>query len=183
MASTSLKRRSKNTRNDNKKLKNNTNELVKSDLNIEKFLTCNIPKEMLTKILMYALDGNITNIQHLNSVCKLWHEACYDPYLWKDVNLASSSKSINFEKFLNYSINSNKYIYTAKLNLSGINEIKSNDLEMILKNCRQLKQLNASDCKKLKNDCFKIIADNCHMLNELNISSFSVSFKQNESNT
>jgi hypothetical protein len=165
IATTSRKRAIKSKTENVKKLKSNT-------FTTNKCWSIDPPKEILIKIFLHVLKDSIIEIKNINKVCKLWYNVSCDQFLWKNVNLAN--KKYNYNKFLNFTIDTKRFKFTSLLNLNGQNELNNNDLEMILKQCSNLKSLSISDCKKVKSEILKSIADFCQNLKILDISSFSV---------
>ena len=125
------------------------------------------------------LKDNFVEIKNINEVCKLWNSVSSDQFLWKYVDLAN--KKFNYEKFISISTGLKKFKYTVSLNLSGISELKHDDLELILKQSTNLKSLSVSDCKKIKSEALKLIADCCPCLEILNIASLSVRYLKSRS--
>ena len=121
-----------------------------------------------------VVKNNIFEISNISKVCKLWYSVSCDQFLWKYINLAN--RKFNYNKFISFTIDTNRFKYTKSLNLSGLCELKHDDLELILKQSACLQSLLLSDCKKIKSESLKLIADYCPYLEHLNIASFSVGF-------
>jgi hypothetical protein len=150
------------------------NELITdSTPNTHNTQATKIPTEILQKIFKYVLLKNIACIQQLSLVCKSWHEVCKDNTLWSNICM---NQRIDFNGFLSFALNENKFCFTKILNLSNSNELTSESLELIVQQTNNnLTSLNISNCVKIKCESLKHIADYCPSLQHLDISALSVS--------
>ena len=139
-----------------------------------------LPHELLLKIFSHIIweNGDVSKLRALSLVCKSWHEICTNraDTLWKRVNL--SGKRIDLEKFMR----NPKLSFIVNLNLSGIADLKSTHLSVILTQAKRVEALNISNCKKLGQDALKAIADSSLTIKSLDVSNLNVNLSPKNAN-
>jgi hypothetical protein len=128
----------------------------------------------MQKIFIYALHNDLAFIKILSSVCKKWSEICRDNILWSTISFGNHQ--INPKSFVSFASKHNKLCFTKSLNLSNTNELKTEDLKIVLECTNSnLINLNISNCVKLRCESLRHVADYCPKLKHLDISAMSVS--------
>ncbi|XP_031570621.1 F-box/LRR-repeat protein 6-like [Actinia tenebrosa] len=135
-----------------------------------------IPSEVLLQIFLYCVktQGAVPLLSRLSRVCRRWNIVAKEPKLYRKMDLSCFGK---------YSIATDSLIKRlVQRGLSGVEELSldgwinlsDKGVEVLAKNCKNLKLISLSNCEGVSPKVSSIMADHCSCLSSIDISGTKV---------
>ncbi|XP_042906461.1 F-box/LRR-repeat protein 4 isoform X1 [Parasteatoda tepidariorum] len=129
----------------------------------------NLPNEVIHLIISYL---DLQSLCSVAQVSKLFHKICYDPVLYKDLNLQTYWPLVDITALrgLESRLSSLKTLNLSWCGSQG--RITAHYFnEFVTATCHHLTALKLSSCNFVNNNCLKAVASHCPLLQELELNS------------
>ncbi|XP_077993624.1 F-box/LRR-repeat protein 17-like [Glandiceps talaboti] len=123
-----------------------------------------IPRSIFVRIFSYLSKPILLNKVCL--VCKYWNELCFDPALWRRINLEDYKNVMDTHLIRLTGISDN----VVSLILTDCRKLTDDGIVTMTKQCSNLLELRIIRCTQLAGPSFLAIGENCPKILSLNIS-------------